>query len=268
MPRLSNQWLIPALLAIGVAGALWYYRMQVSVPNPVPVEASQPSAEEPSIAPEPLHPMESPSPDTSVSSPELVPLPALSESDEYFKLELAMILGDSVDEKLAQASVIEKLVATIDNLPRAQVAGRIRPLAPVDGTFQVDGQDASGEYAISSSNSERYDGFIVLLEGADLSAVMDLYRRFYPLFQSAYVQQGYPNGYFNDRLVEVVDHLLETPDVSEPIELVRPHVLYEFRDAELEALSSGQKIILRMGEHHAAVVKRRLRETRDLLTAM
>lgn len=267
MPRQTNQWLIPVLLAIGVAGALWYYRMQVSVPDPAPVEAPSPVADEPSIAPGPLHPMENASPD-SAGSPELTPLPALNESDEYFKLELAMILGDSVDEKLARTGLIEKLVATIDNLPRAQVAGRIRPLAPVDGTFQVDGQDASGEYAISSTNSERYDGLIALLESADLDAVMDLYRRFYPLFQSAYVQQGYPNGYFNDRLVEVVDHLLETPDVSEPIELVRPHVLYEFRDAELEALSSGQKIILRMGENHAVVVKRRLREMRDLLTTM
>jgi hypothetical protein len=267
MPRQTNQWLIPVLLAIGVAGALWYYRMQVSAPDPVPAEVPAPLAAEPSIAPGPLHPMEIPSPDTS-SSPVLVPLPALDESDEYFKLELAMILGDDVDEKLARAGLIEKLVATIDNLPRARVAGRIRPLAPVDGTFQVDGQDASGEYAISSANSERYDGLIALLESADLGEVMDLYRRFYPLFQSAYVDQGYPDGYFNDRLVEVVDHLLQTPDIAGPIELVRPHVLYEFRDADLEALSSGQKMILRMGEKHAAVVKRRLREMRDLLTAM
>ncbi|MGI9204495.1 MAG: DUF3014 domain-containing protein [Woeseiaceae bacterium] len=267
MPRQSNQWLIPVLLALGVAGALWYYRMQVSVPDvaavPVPVE----TAPEPLNAPVPLHPMESPPPDTA-DSPVLMPLPALGDSDEYFKLELAMILGDSVDEKLAQSGLIEKLVATIDNLPRSQVAGRIRPLAPVDGTFVVDGQDASGEYAISSSNSERYDSLIALLESADLNVVMDLYRRFYPLFQSAYVQQGYPDGYFNDRLVEVIDHLLETPDISEPIALVRPHVLYEFEDAELEALSSGQKIILRMGDEHAAVVKDRLREMRELLTAI
>jgi len=197
-----------------------------------------------------------------------MPLPALDDSDEYFKLELAMILGDAVEETLVQTELIEKLVATIDNLPRAQVAGRIRPVAPVAGTFQVDGQDASGEYAISSANSERYDGLIAMLDSADLNGVLDLYRRYYPLFQSAYVQQGYPNGYFNDRLVEVVDHLLETPDVSEPIELVRPHVLYEFQDAELEALSGGQKMILRLGEDHAAVVKRRLREMRELLTTM
>lgn len=267
MPRQSNQWLIPVLLAVGVAGALWYYRMQVSVPEVAPVAVPDERVAEPANEPAPLHPMESPATDIA-DSPALVPLPALGDSDEYFKLELAMILGDSVEEKLAQSGLIEKLVATIDNLPRDQVAVQIRPLAPVDGTFLVDGQDASGEFVISSSNTERYDGLIALLESADLNAVMDLYRRFYPLFQSAYVQQGYPDGYFNDRLVEVVDHLLETPEVSEPIELVRPHVLYEFQDAELEALSSGQKAILRMGEKHAAVVKQRLRDLRLLLTSM
>lgn len=267
MPRQSNQWLIPVLLALGVAGALWYYRMQVAAPVVAPAQLPVEREAEPTIAPAPLHPLESPSPDIA-DSPTLVPLPALGDSDEYFKLELAMILGASVEDKLVQAGLIEKLVATIDNLPRAQVAGRIRPLAPVDGTFLVDGQDASGEFAIASSNAARYDSLILLLESADLNEVLDMYRRFYPLFQSAYVQQGYPNGYFNDRLVEVIDHLLETPDVSGPIELVRPHVLYEFRDAELEALSSGQKIILRMGAEHAAVVKQRLLEMRQLLTAM
>ena len=267
MPRQSKQWLIPVLLALGVAAGLWYYRTQVSVPDSAPTALPVERVVEPTPAPAPLHPMESPAPEIA-DSPALVPLPALGDSDEYFKLELAMILGDSVEEKLAQSGVIEKLVATIDNLPRAQVAERIRPLAAVEGTFLVDGQDASGEFAISSSNAERYDGLIALLQSADLNAVMDLYRRFYPLFQSAYVQQGYPDGYFNDRLVEVVDHLLETPDVSEPIALIRPHVLYQFEDAELEALSSGQKIILRMGAEHAAVVKQWLRDMRQLLTAM
>lgn len=30
---------------------------------------------------------------------------------------------------------------------------------------------------------------------------MQFYVRLYPLFQKAYVELGYPNGYFNDRLI-------------------------------------------------------------------
>jgi hypothetical protein len=42
-------------------------------------------------------------------------------------------------------------------------------------------------------------------------------------------------------------------------------VLYEFADPELEALSSGQKLLLRMGSQHAATIKRVLQGLRALI---
>ncbi len=85
------------------------------------------------------------------------------------------------------------------------------------------------------------------------------------MFQKAYVELGYPNDYFNDRLVAVIDHLLTTPVVQEPISLVRPHVLYEFADMDLESLSSGQKLLIRMGDEHATRIKATLSELRLLI---
>ena len=49
--------------------------------------------------------------------------------------------------------------------------------------------------------------------------------------------------------------------------LVRPNVLYEFADPAFEALSSGQKLMLRMGPDNAATLKRRLQKFRDKLVA-
>jgi len=37
------------------------------------------------------------------------------------------------------------------------------------------------------------------------------------LFQQSYEDLGYPGQYFNDRLVEVIDDMLKTPDVQGPI---------------------------------------------------
>jgi hypothetical protein len=105
------------------------------------------------------------------------------------------------------------------------------------------------------------------LIGADVDAIVDLYQRFYPLFQQSYERLGYPDAYFNDRLIEVIDHLLETPTPNEPIQLIRPNVLYEFADPGLESLSSGQKLLLRMGPANAATVKGVLIEFRLRLAA-
>jgi len=267
MEKQTSQWLIPILLVIGAAGALWYYWNATSRPAPEPAAAPAPVAEKLKAMPEPLHPLPELNMGTA-NRPELRPLPPLDQSDDYFQLALIDLFGASIEDMLAASGLIGRIVATVDNLPRAQVAERIRPLGRPGGRFVIDGQDGSGEFTINSSNYDRYDALVGLIAGANLVEVADVYRRFYPLFQSAYVDLGYPNGYFNDRLVEVIDHLLATPEFDEPVTLTRPHVLYEFADPELEGLSSGQKLLLRMGAEHRSRVKQTLGEFRDIATRM
>jgi hypothetical protein len=104
---------------------------------------------------------------------------------------------------------------------------------------------------------------VKIVQNTDTAQLVAIYKQYYPLFQQAYADLGYPDGYFNDRLVEVIDHLLATPEISGPIRLKRPSVNYEFADAELENRSAGQKLLIRMGSENAAVVKAKLRELRQ-----
>ena len=267
MDKQTTQWLVPLLLAIGAAGALWYYWIAVNKSAPEPVVAPAPQQAEPQATPEPLHPMPEAARRTA-DRVELVPLPPLDQSDDYFRLAMAGIFGDPIEEMLVASGTIQRIVTTVDNLPRAHVAERIRPRGRLAGPFVVDGLDGGDEFTLNSNNYDRYDTLVGLLAGADLVELADVYRRFYPLFRSAYVDLGYPDGYFNDRLVEVIDHLLETPEISDPVSLTRPHVLYEFADPELEGLSSGQKLLLRMGAEHRSRVKQALREFRDIATQL
>jgi DUF3014 family protein len=46
---------------------------------------------------------------------------------------------------------------------------------------------------------------------------------------------------------------------------VRPKVLYEFEDPELEDFSAGHKMMIRIGPENAAAMKARLREIREEL---
>jgi hypothetical protein len=193
---------------------------------------------------------------------ELIPLPALDESDAYFLLELTDLYGERLERLLVNEALIDKIVASVDNLMRAEVSEKIRPLDRLGGSFVVDAEGEHGPFWLSPANHERYDLLVSVATSVDPSAVADTYRRFYPLMQQSYERLGYPNAYFNDRVVEVIDHLLETPSPTEPIPLAQPHVLYEFTDPELEALSSGQKLLIRMGSEHGARIRKALAELR------
>ena len=211
----------------------------------------------------PVHPIE-PLDWEAPDSDKLVALPNLNDIDAYLRLELVDLYGSQLDALMASDALIDKIVATIDNLPRGHVAERVRPLGRLQSEFvtQATGGDAE---LLDPLNFERYRVLVDLFALADPDAVTDLYRRYYPLLQKSYEALGYPNGYFNDRVVEVIDHLLETPVLDEAPRLVRPHVLFEFEDPELEALSAGQKFLLRMGADNAARTKQALEELRARL---
>lgn len=262
MNREASQWLVPVLLALAVAAAFWFFARLGSEPEQPAADALQPQVQEPDTAQRvgPLYPM--PEIVEPVDESGLRSLPPLDESDEYFRLELEELYGDAVGMLLVESGLIEKIVATVDSLPRTHVAEKIRPVGRLDSDFIVHGQDGSGEYTLSPENFARYDPLVQVVTGADVAAVVDTYRRYYPLFQDAYINLGYPRGYFNDRLIEVIDHLLETPEPEDPVVLVRPNVLYLYADPAMESRSSGQKLLLRMGAANAARIKDTLREFR------
>ena len=66
---------------------------------------------------------------------------------------------------------------------------------------------------------------------------------------------GKPDREFNDRLIQVIDHLIATPAIDGPIMLVQLKVLYQFADQELESRSTGQKMMIRLGLNNQAQVK-------------
>jgi hypothetical protein len=129
---------------------------------------------------------------------------------------------------------------------------------------------------IGADNGSRYTPYVLLIETVDLRRAAATYARLYPLFQRAYEELGYPNRYFNDRVVEVIDQLLATPEAGERLSVhpaantgtLHPtRVLYEFDDPALQSLTAGQKMLLRMGPVNERRTKAKLAELRRLLTA-
>ncbi len=239
-----------AVAAALLAGWYWYSHRAAPAVEPAPAVAAPVAAAEPAIS----HPIPGEAGEASA-------LPALNDSDQLAHDSLAGVIGrDPVDQFVIPQSIIRHLVVTVDNLSRKKVAVDLRPVKPTPGSTVV---GTEGEITtLSPANYERYAPLMRIVAGTDPKALAVVYEHLYPLFQQSYEDLGYPGKYFNDRLVEVIDNLLQTPEITTPVQLVQPKVFYEFADQELEARPAGQKLLIRMGPANARTIKAKLREFR------
>jgi hypothetical protein len=176
------------------------------------------------------------------------------------------IIGNEPAERfIVTKDLVRHIVVSIDNLPEQKVAERIRPVKSPPGKFTAGGTEDAP--VLDPANYERYKPLVEMIRSMDTQRLIATYTRYYPLFQEGYESLGHPPQYFNDRLIEVIDHLLETPDLQGSIALAQPNVLYEFADPALESRSAGQKALIRMGSENAQAVKDKLRELRSELIA-
>jgi hypothetical protein len=255
------------LIVVLVVGALlgvyvWSRQHRPPPPPPVvaPVAAPAPKPPPPpDVAPEPAirHPIEAAGGKG---------LPALDDADGYVRNALGELLGRKALSLLALDGFVRRFVATVDNLGREAAPARLWPVNPTPGVFKAE-TDAGG--AIAAQNAQRYAPLVALAEAMDTRRAVALYVRLYPLCQQAYEELGYPGKYFNDRLVEVIDDLLATPDVPVPIKVraVKANApgvptLYQFEDPALEALPAGRKVLLRVGADNARRLKAKLADVR------
>jgi hypothetical protein len=276
MNKTSRLWFVLVVLVAIAAGA-YLYMTRTRPPTQVEPEPQSATQAEVTAGEGVQHPIEAVEP-SSEQTGEEPPLPTLAASDAV--VEPAVL--DLVDREaalglLGNGDYIRKVVATVDNLPGRRASARVWPVERTPGRFTV--LEEGGHTYLSPENYRRYDPFVRLATSADPDQLVALYVRYYPLFQQAFEELGYPERYFNDRLIDVIDHLLSTPDPGATVELVlppqdpsveveRPWVLYEYADPALQSLSAGQKILVRMGSDNAARIKSLLRALRSRLATV
>lgn len=250
-------WLVGVLILASAAVLVYSWRTSRQAHHPAAVQPAPP----PPVATAPAVQNPVPAP----SGPAAAPLPPLAQSDAPMQQALTGLLGgQSVQQLVRPEMIVRHFVATVDNLSRKRAAVQLWPVKPVAGQFMIHGDDQHA--TVDPANYQRYTAYVQLLQMVDTKQLADLYFHFYPLFQQAYQNLGYPNGYFNDRLVETIDNLLQAPDVKGDVALVRPNVMYQYADPNLESLSAGQKVLLRMGPDNAAAVKAKLQELKAAIT--
>ena len=250
---------VTAVIVVGAAGGYYGYRYLRGTP-PAPVAADMP-APVPVVPPVKTDEPATHYPINARGEPAPASLPSLAMSDSAMRTALVGLVGErAFAQWWVPESIIRRIVVTVDNLPRARMSAQSRPVRSAPGSFLTEGNGDAR--TIAADNAARYAPYVDMVRKLDIAKLAALYRRNYALFQQAYEELGYPHGYFNDRLVQAIDDLLAAPEVSAPIALVQPEVMYRYADPQLGALSAGQKILVRMGGENAAVVKAKLRELR------
>ncbi|NBB92510.1 MAG: DUF3014 domain-containing protein [Gammaproteobacteria bacterium] len=269
------RWIISIILALALVAGLWWFeqrRQAELVPRP------DPAAEERPLQPAPRYPLPSPEREPEVSGAiepagddveavaeadtppdaeleEATPLPALTNSDEAALATLSELLGAPFVERWVKPDfVIPRAVAVVHSLDGPAPALRTRPLQALDTDPVAIGSAASDARLWTAANADRYDELVETLEALQARRAAAIYARYHPLFQQAWEELGEAEPWFNDRLIDVVDHLLATPEVGLPFEVLPYEGRLHFADESLQDQSWGHKLLIRMGPAHRASV--------------
>ncbi|HCF58262.1 MAG TPA: hypothetical protein DFS52_09755, partial [Myxococcales bacterium] len=222
----SGPWpvLLVVLLLGGGAGAYWWMsRSSGEAPATAPQAPPQAAAPEEAAAAavETAPPNDAP------------PLPPVSEADALIRQALAGIspLGE-LAEWLKTEDLARRFVAAVNAVaegdsPRSSLAF----LAP-EGSFAVARRD--GRTFVDPSSYARYDLAARVFASVDVGAFKAAYGRLSPLFEAAYREIGRPGTTWKQTLGRAFGRMLETPVPSGEVELVRPKLVYEFANPQLE----------------------------------
>lgn len=281
-----------ALAAVGLVAAVGYLLLQSpsltpTTPPVAPATSSEvlpvdpPPVADPVLTQERLQqvapPEEVESPPDALDNPPLAderavvavvpkptPLPSLDESDGMFRqslldLDATRLLADLlIDEEL-----IRKFVVVVDNMAEGRIPRKHSLLRGPKERFKA--TESGDGLWLDGFNFGRYGIYVGLVDGLDTGSAVRLYQRYYPLMQQAYAELGYPRRSFHQRLLQALDHLLDSPMQPRPLALEQPSVMYKFADPKLEQLSAVHKQMLRLGPANADKVLSRVTQLRTAL---
>lgn len=272
------RWFLSILVVLVLVAGLWW--MEQRRQAELRPEAEVDIAAEPAL-PEPRHPLPkaevNPLPSTDdggdaqsggqAEVEPLPPLPDLAESDEAALEALSALFGnDFVRQWVKPEFVISRSVAVINSLDGEAPALKTRPLEAPNAEWQTEEIEEEETLLWTEANSQRYDTLVDTLESVPPETAAALYARHYPLFQQAWEELGETEPHFNDRLIDIIEHLLASPEVALPFEVTPHEGRLHFADESLQGASWGHKLLIRTGTEHARKIKEWLRQFRTAVT--
>lgn len=222
-------------------------------PAPMPIEAEAPAA--PIAAPV-----------ITDVQPKIPPAPVVSEEtgDQYARESIdAVNGGKALAQFVAGDYVVERAVAIIDALRRGEVPYKLLPVGKPSTTFPI--SDNGLRVTLDTAGFSRYNGFAQWVGGLNTPALVSLLNDYEMIATQALTRVGVTDFDIRSALLAATTQILSTPQVSVDAELMRREANWVYMDPELEALSSLQKQVLRMGPENADIVQQKARDIRGAL---
>jgi DUF3014 family protein len=246
-PRPS--WIGPAVLLViflVLLGGFWWYR-------------AHRTARAPQAASTGLVPATRTAPPPPPAATSATNLPPLTELDPFIRSNVGSLTQMSAATTwLATDHLAEQFTAIVQGVAEgkapSRMLARFRPQTP----FAV--IQRGGQTVIDPDSYARYDGIADTVTSLDAAASVNAYRMLSPRLNEAYAQLGITDSTLDAALERAIIRLVKTPVPDGDIAVVPRGAAYAFANADLEALSPAQKLLLRTGPANARRIQARLRE--------
>jgi hypothetical protein len=239
---------------------LWPSELAVE-PSPLVIEpeVSIVEPEPPVVEPEPM-------PEIETFDAEVVPMPApLDISDGTVKTKLLQLSDyEEFARLLIDEALLQRFVIMTSNLADEELAANHQVLRPPEKPFRTY-QQADKEW-IDPASYKRYTPYIDVLESIEIDSLLGLYAEYKSAIDNIFAEISDPDDQFDDKLMDTIDLLLDTPAVPVPVEVYTDSVMYGYKARQLESLAAPQKQLLRTGPENMRRIKAKLREIKQALS--
>jgi hypothetical protein len=241
-------WVLGAVALVALAGAVTYFALRQGPQTGPDTAAVLPSAAEP--APPPI---------AGTAPAETIALPPLGETDPLVRQLVGQLSGHpTVAAWLATDQLIRNFAVVTLNVADGRTPAQLLETLEPDAEFVV--AESDGTLYIDPRSYRRYDPYAAAVASLDARGTARLYATLKPRVQDAARELGYAQGDFDRVIEDAIVELLGTPVVEGDVELREKTISYALADPSLEALSSAQRQLLRMGPRNVRTIQAKLRE--------
>ena len=195
--------------------------------------------------------------------PEPLPKPTVTEetADTYARETIEIVNGGkALAQFVAGDYIVERAVAIVDALRRGEVPYKLLPVGRPSKSFPV--SDDGLRVIMDPSGFSRYDGFAQWVNGIDMIAIVKLLDDYEQIATEALSRMGVGDFDIRSAVLAATTEILATPIAPQSAELMKRESNWVYMDPELEALSSLQKQVLRMGPENSEIIQKKARELR------